>query len=188
MRLLVHHPFKHLDYRHASALLGTLILAILVFVYRNSLHKLEGLGYAGVFLISLIGNATIVLPAPVLVFVFAAGATLPSPLLVGLVAGVGATIGELTGYVAGYGSSTLVEQNKTYNQIKSWIERFGLWAIGVLAFIPNPFFDIAGFVAGTMGMRLRWFLAATFVGKVLKTTLVAYAGSLSIKWVETFFL
>jgi membrane protein DedA with SNARE-associated domain len=186
MSLLAQDPFKKLQPTQAAALGVAVVLTLIIFLNRGSLNELEPLGYVGVFLVSLIGNATIILPAPVLVFVFAAGATLPNPLVVGLAAGVGSTIGELTGYLAGFGSSAFVEHNKAYVKVKAWVEKYGGWAIGLLAFLPNPLFDFAGFAAGAMAMRLRWFLFATFIGKVLKTTLVAYAGSLSINWVQRF--
>ena len=188
MNLLARHPFKHIGPERAAALISVLMLSLLIFAYRDSLRELEPLGYVGVFLVSLIGNATLILPAPVLVFVYVAGGTLGSPLLVGLLAGIGTTLGELTGYLAGFGSSAFIEHNATYNKVKKWVEDFGGWGVGILAFIPNPLFDLAGFAAGTLGLKLRWFLLATFIGKTLKTTLVAYAGSLSIGWVERIFL
>jgi uncharacterized membrane protein YdjX (TVP38/TMEM64 family) len=175
---------KKFGFEQATALGAALSISVLVFVFRDSLSRFATFGYTGVFLTSLIGNATLILPVPSLIFVFAAGGTLPSPLLVGILAGIGSTIGELTGYLAGFGSNTFVEHNKTYNRIKAWIERSGLWAIALLAFIPNPLFDLAGFAAGTLGIPLRLFLFATFMGKLFKNVLVAYAGSLSINWVE----
>jgi uncharacterized membrane protein YdjX (TVP38/TMEM64 family) len=175
---------RKFGFEQAAALGAALSISVLVFAFRDSLSRFATLGYAGVFLTSLIGNATLILPVPSLVFVFAAGGTLPNPFLVGLVAGIGSTIGELTGYLAGYGSNTFIEHNRTYNRIRDWVERSGLWAIALLAFIPNPLFDLAGFAAGTLGIPLRLFLFATFMGKLFKNVLIAYAGSLSINWIE----
>ena len=59
-------------------------------------------GYLGVFLASLIGSATIILPVPSFALVIAAGSQL-DPLWVGIISGAGAAIGELTGYGLGYG-------------------------------------------------------------------------------------
>ena len=59
-------------------------------------------GYLGVFLASLIGSATIILPVPSFALVIAAGSQL-DPLWVGVISGTGAAIGELTGYGLGYG-------------------------------------------------------------------------------------
>jgi membrane protein YqaA with SNARE-associated domain len=188
MVLPADNPIKKITVPQLVALAVALIITVVIILNRDALHRLEPLGYGGVFLVALIGNATIILPAPVLLFVYAAGASMPSPLLVGLLAGIGATFGEVTGYLAGYGTTSFVEQNQLYSKIQQWVERFGAWAVGLLAFVPNPFFDIAGVAAGNLKMPFRWFLLATFVGKVLKTTLVAYGGSLSIGWIERLFL
>jgi membrane protein YqaA with SNARE-associated domain len=145
------------------------------------------LGYAGVFLVSVLGNATLVLPAPALVFVFAAGGSLDSFWLVGVLAGIGATIGECTGYLAGYSGSDMVNRMHIYLRVKKWVQRYGAWAIGILAFIPNPLFDFAGLAAGAMKMRWQTFIAATLVGKLAKNILVAYAGSVSLGWISRVF-
>lgn len=164
-----------------------LIISLTIFLQRDALGDLATLGYAGIFLIAVFGNATLILPAPVLVFVFAAGSVLPLPWLVGLLAGVGSAIGECTGYAAGYSGSNALAHTKVYARCKAMVEQYGAWAIGLLAFIPNPIFDIAGIAAGAIKMPLRTFLLATLAGKTLKTLLIAYAGSLSIDWVRHFF-
>src|SRR4030042_6955298 len=72
-------------------------LSVAIFVLRDSFAELAAIGYPGIFLVSLLGNATIVLPAPSLALVFAMGSALP-PISVGLAAGAGEALGELTGY------------------------------------------------------------------------------------------
>ena len=57
-------------------------------------------GYAGSFLISLISNATVVLPAPGLFVVLALGANL-NPVLLGVVAGCGSGTGRVVGIPGG---------------------------------------------------------------------------------------
>jgi uncharacterized membrane protein YdjX (TVP38/TMEM64 family) len=54
-----------------------------------------------------------------------------------------------------------------------------------MAFIPNPFFDLAGIIAGALGFRLRFFLLAVWVGKTLRALLLAYGGySLLARWLN----
>ena len=64
------------------------------------------------------------------------------------------------------------------------MERYGLAVIAVLAAIPNPFFDMAGIVAGSL--RIKWwhFLLAALIGKTVQAIFIAYAGALGIGWVE----
>lgn len=169
-------------------LAAMLLLTAAIFLFRDSLGELAALGYAGIFLISLLGNATLVLPAPALVFVFAAGGSLDSFWLVGIAAGIGAAIGECTGYLAGYSGSAVVGRIHLYAKVRAWVERYSVWAIALLAFIPNPLFDFAGLAAGALKMRWQKFMAATLAGKLAKNILVAYAGSISLGWVERVFL
>ncbi|MFN2168693.1 MAG: hypothetical protein ACK2U9_20865 [Anaerolineae bacterium] len=118
-------------------------LSAAIFAFRDRFAELAALGYPGIFLVSLLGNATIVLPAPSLALVFAMGSALAWP-LVGLVAGAGEALGELTGYLAGMGGRAIIEDEKTYGRLVSWMERRGGITIFVLSAIPNPFFDLAG--------------------------------------------
>ncbi len=77
-----------------------LSLAIVWFTdqYQHELRRLGNYGYLGLFIISIIGNATLIIPAPVFVMACAAGLVY-GPIGVGLIAGVGSAIGELTGSV-----------------------------------------------------------------------------------------
>lgn len=167
------------------ALLIVLAVTGLIVYFRDRLEQFAAYGYPGVFLVSLAGNATLVLPAPSLAAVFAMGAVL-KPVLVGLVAGVGTTIGELTGYLAGFSGRALVENRARYEQITAWMRRNGALTILVLSFIPNPFFDIAGMAAGALKYPLWKFLLFCWVGKTMKTTLFALAGAQSVKFIERF--
>jgi uncharacterized membrane protein YdjX (TVP38/TMEM64 family) len=47
----------------------------------------------------------------------------------------------------------------------------------LLAAIPNPFFDLAGVVAGALKMRVRVFLFWVWIGETIKMMFFAYAGS-----------
>lgn len=172
-------------WKHIASLLFAAGVTAGIVIFRESLRNLDELAYAGAFLSMLIGNATVILPVPGLIFVFALGGTL-NPLLVGLVAGPGAALGEMTGYAAGYGGSAIIDNLKLYERIKVWMERYGLIVITILAAIPNPVFDMAGIVAGSL--RVKWwrFLIAAWIGKTIQGLFIAYAGALSMGWVEQF--
>lgn len=159
------------------ALVGALSAAI--FAFRDQFAQLAAVGYPGIFLVSLLSSATIILPAPSLALVFAMGSAL-NPLLVGLAAGAGEALGELTGYAAGVGGRGVVENQRAYEMLKVWMKRRGGITIFVLSVIPNPLFDLAGIAAGTLGYPLWRFLLIAWVGKTIKTTAVAFAGAQSI--------
>ena len=160
-------------------------LSAAIFLFRDRFADLAVVGYPGIFLVSLLGNATIILPAPSLVLVFAMGSALP-PLLVGLTAGVGEALGELTGYAAGFGGRAVIENKKTYERLAAWMQRGGGLAVFILSVVPNPFFDLAGIAAGTLRYPLWRFLLFCWLGKTIKTILVAWAGAQSLNVIKPF--
>lgn len=165
-----------------AALIVLLIILGVLMLQVDDLSRLTRLGYAGAFLTSLISSASIFLPIPGLPIIFALGGTLPSPWLVGLIAGLGDTIGELTGYLAGYTGRVIVEDRVHYRRLVARMRRYGPMVIFVLAAIPNPTFDLAGIAAGVLRIPLGRFLVACWLGKTLKTTLIALAGAGLLPW------
>lgn len=170
-------------YRQVLALAFSVLVTALILIFADELVKLEAYGYLGVFLISLLGNATVILPVPSLAVVFATGSVL-NPLVVGLVSGVAEPLGELTGYLAGYGGSAVVEDSATFQRITSFVQRKGFLTIFVLSAIPNPLFDLAGIAAGASRMPVSRFLVACWLGKTAKAVVIAYLGSISVDWVR----
>jgi len=160
-------------------------LSVSIFLLRDQFARLASVGYVGILLVSLLGNATIILPAPSLALVFAMGSALP-PLLVGLAAGVGEALGELTGYAAGYGGRAVIENQATYQKLVRWMGRRGGITILLLSMFPNPFFDVAGIAAGTLRYPLWRFLLFCWLGKTVKTVFVAFAGAYSLNVVKPF--
>jgi uncharacterized membrane protein YdjX (TVP38/TMEM64 family) len=169
--------------RHVVALLFAIAIPVLIFVFRDQVRDFERLGYVGAFLAMLIGNATVVLPVPGLLFVFAMGHTY-EPLALGLAAGAGGALGELVGYMAGYSASGYVETTSGYRRVERWVRRGGPAAIAFLAAIPNPLFDVVGLAAGALGIGWRKFLLAAWVGKTVQGVAIAFAGRWSIGWIE----
>ena len=165
--------------------LAMIALSVAIYLARNRFAALAAVGYPGIFLVSLLGNATLILPAPSLILVFSMGSALPF-FLVGLAAGIGEALGELTGYAAGVGGRVVIERRETYERLHRWMQRRGALTIFVLSVIPNPLFDLAGIAAGSLRYPLWRFLLICWLGKTIKTTLVAWAGSQSIHVIEPF--
>ena len=160
----------------AGLLIVSLLISALVVLNKDSFASLEGYGYVGIFLLSVLGNATVIIPAPVILTALIGG-SLFNPYLVGLVSALGATFGELTGYMAGYGGKAFVEEKEKYKKIKGWIEKRGFLTIFILAVIPNPLFDLAGICAGVTNYPVKRFLTTTFLGKTIKFVAFALIGS-----------
>ena len=168
-----------------------LVLAVaitgLIFAYRDNLAQFSSYGYLGLLIVSIVGNATVLLPVPSLAATFVSGGIF-DPFVVGLVSGLGMAIGELSGYLAGYGGSAIVEarDEERHQRLQAWMRRHGMVTVFVLSLIPNPIFDLAGIAAGMLHLPIWRFLLACFLGKVLKGWLFAFAGSRSLVWVERF--
>ncbi|MBN2363704.1 VTT domain-containing protein [candidate division WOR-3 bacterium] len=162
-----------------SLIIIVVALSVLILIFRNRIEYLKDYGYAGLFLISVLSSASIILPVPGLFLVFTFGAVL-NPVLVGVVSGVGSAAGEITGYLLGYGGRIAVEDGEKYRKISGWMKKWGGLTIVVLAFIPNPLFDVAGIVSGMLRYPLWKFLLYSLVGRIPKHIIFAYAGFYSL--------
>jgi membrane protein YqaA with SNARE-associated domain len=169
------------------ALSFAVAITVLIFVYRDRLAEFSSYGYLGLFVVSVVGNATILLPAPSLAATFLAGGIF-NPLLAGVVSGAGMAIGELSGYMAGYGGTVILDptERARFERLQDWMRRHGFLTIFVLAVIPNPIFDLAGVAAGVLHFPLPHFLLACFLGKTVKGLAFALAGAQSLPWIEQF--
>jgi uncharacterized membrane protein YdjX (TVP38/TMEM64 family) len=159
------------------ALVFVLALTVVLVIKRDSVKELEALGYPGIFLASLLTNATLILPIPGVLITSAMGAVF-NPFWVALASSSGATVGEISGYLAGFSGQAVVENKKWYEKIENWMRKYGDVTILVLALIPNPVFDAAGMTAGVLKMPIHKFLIYCFIGKTLKMLAFAYGGYL----------
>ena len=151
-------------------------ISVVLFLMRHRIHHLEALGYPGIFLVSLFSSATILLPVPGVLFTSFMGAVF-NPFWVAVVAGTGAALGELSGYLAGFSGQGIIERTPSYVKMENWMRKYGIWTVLLFAFIPNPLFDLAGMIAGVLKMPLWKFLLFCWVGKVAKMMLFSYGGA-----------
>jgi membrane protein YqaA with SNARE-associated domain len=182
-------PKTRLTILRISALVGVVALLVILFIFRDQVKKLEDYGYIGIFLISIAANATIIIPLPGVAFTTAMGAIF-NPVGVAIAAGLGAALGELTGYMAGFSGQGVIERAKLYERLVNWMrvhQNLAYGMIALLAFIPNPLFDVAGMASGALKLPLWKFLVACAFGKILKMLMFAYAGYYSITWITNLF-
>jgi len=171
---------------HYLALIPVIVITIGVFIFRDRFENLGAYGLPGIFLLSIIANSTVIIPVPGVMLTSTMAAVFP-PFWVAIAAGSGAALGEITGYLAGFSGQIVIENRARYAKLVEWMKKYGPWAISLLAFIPNPAFDMAGIVAGTLKMPLHRFLIYCWIGKVLKMMVFAYAGSTIFYWLEQLF-
>ncbi len=158
------------------AIIFVVALTVFLYLYRSKVQQLGAWGYPGIFLVSILANATIILPVPGILITSAMGAIF-NPFWVAVAAGTGAALGELTGYLAGFSGQGIIENRKWYERFERWMKKYGDLTIFVLAIIPNPLFDIAGMTAGALKMPVWRYLIWVTLGKIIKMMIFAYFGA-----------
>jgi uncharacterized membrane protein YdjX (TVP38/TMEM64 family) len=153
-----------------------LISSIVLFIYRDEVQKIANFGYGGIFILSILSNATLILPLPGIIFTSAMGAVF-NPFWVAIAAGIGAAIGETTGYLAGFSGQIVVDRKDWYETLTQWMRKYGNLTILVMAFVPNPLFDLAGMAAGMLKLPFFRFLFWCSMGKIIKMLVFAYTGA-----------
>ena len=110
-------PSKHssvlTNILRALALLAVIAITVYIYSIRDSVEEFAAYGYPGIFLIALMANATVFLPAPGVAVVFAMGSIF-NPLGVALAAGAGGALGELSGYLAGFSGQVVIERTNVF--------------------------------------------------------------------------
>ena len=172
----------------AGLLVSLAIMAAIFIVYLNDpdiFEKLQGYGYAGAFVISIILNGTIIFPVSNMAVMMALGVTMPLPWLVGIAGGAGAAIGEMTGYLAGRSGRGLLARSKTYNRVEGWVKKWGWLAVFVISVVPFVF-DVVGLIAGALRMPVWRFFLACLLGRTVSYVFMVYMASLGLKLLPWF--
>jgi uncharacterized membrane protein YdjX (TVP38/TMEM64 family) len=92
--------------------------------------------------------------------------------------------------MAGFSGQGVAERAALYKRLTIWMKAHQNLAYGMillLAFIPNPLFDLGGMAAGGLKLPIWKFLTACAIGKILKMLMFAYAGYYSVSWLTGLF-
>lgn len=132
---------------------------------------------------------SIFLPVPYTVVIFILGG-LPTfdPIWIAVAAGLGAAIGEFSGYLIGVGGRRVIKDKykKKMDFLTKLFKKYGPVAIFVFALTPLPD-DLLFIPLGVMRYNLlRAFLPA-ILGKFLSNLIIAYSGRLSLEIVKSIF-
>ena len=169
----------------AVVLLALMIIGgAYLFTQGADVDRLLALGYPGVSVVMFFSSATVLLPAPGITSVLAAsGIAQLNPWLLGVFAGLGSSLGELTGYLVGIGGRQALQHRagggpggRWMHRCEYFMRRWGFLTILTMATIPNPFFDAVGIVAGSLGYPARRLWIACLIGNVVKCTTLALLG------------
>ena len=137
-------------------------------------------GYFGVFLVSLIGSSSIIIPIPYTILIFSLGLSKQwDPLLLTIACGSGAAIGELSSYLVGYYGRKIVsaEQQRKMNYIVKILGRSVPIAVFIFALTPLPD-DLFFIPLGIMHYNLLKVFIPSLLGKLLMVYLLASFGQI----------
>jgi membrane protein DedA with SNARE-associated domain len=154
-------------------IVGVAAVSIAMFAFKDQVKLMGNWGYLGLFLVAFFASAAMFAPVPGLI-VLAASTKVMDPLAAALVFSVGASLGELSGYLVGATGRGVVEKSKWHLRMEHYMQKYGGITIAVLGFIPNVLIDVAGMVAGALKMPWYHFLFWVFLGKVPKCLLITY--------------
>ena len=148
-------------------------------------------GLVGVLIVSFIAGSTFsitAIPVPYWLLVF----TLPSliadqygvlaPVWVGLLSGLGASVGQFITFMIGYGGRTISEKitskfsSRFYNRAIGVAERHGSWAVFLMSLIPNPIHLPMSIAIATLHYPPHKFFIFSFLGTGLKSLIIAFCG------------
>ncbi len=174
------------------------VVAYLFYFKPGLLHELlVSYGPLGLFVGAIAANATILLPLPIDILVFAVGGEsffglgAFDPFVLGVLVGIGSAIGEMSGYILGVLGIKNIEKMKKHEiervkRLKRRISKYGMLIIALAALTPFPF-DLVGIAAGLVKFNPRKFFTACAIGKGMRYVLIAYAGAVSIPAVKIIF-
>ena len=144
-------------------------------------------GYLGIFIISFIGSVSIIFPIPYTIVIYLSGAFL-DPFFVAISGGLGAALGEFSGYALGYYGRTVVskERRRKMEYMVKLFDRYGPAAIFLFALTPLPD-DLLFIPLGVMRYPFLKAFVPSLLGKTLMTFILAYSGQQSIELIKTVF-
>jgi len=176
------------------AIVGTIGLCATAIYYKDALMSttyLSRFGLLGVLIVAFVAGSTFsvtAIPVPYWLLVF----TLPgviaeqwgilAPVWVGLLSGLGASLGQLITFMIGYGGRSLSEKvtskfsSSFYNKAIAWAERHGSLAVFVMSAVFNPLHLPMTIAIAALGYPPHKFFFFCFLGSALKSLIIAFCG------------
>lgn len=152
-----------------------LLFGVAAFFATDLMKQYASITYVSILFICFLSNATVLLPAPSTLIVLEYALIL-NPILVAICGGLGAALGEITGFLVGHHSKQIINKSTRHT---NRISRFFKWLetkfnkhpyiiVFVFSVIPLPLFDFIGILAGAVKLNPMKFFCATLLGKIIK--------------------
>ncbi|MCJ7515313.1 MAG: VTT domain-containing protein [Dehalococcoidia bacterium] len=176
------------------SLVVTVALCIVAIYYKDSLLNtghLAQYGLFGMLIIAFLGGSILsmlAIPVPYWLLVF----TLPSilapqfqigaPILVGLISGLGASLGQLLTFMLGLGSRDLSQKlaykvnRGFYDRALIWAQHHGSLAVFAMSAIINPFHLPMTLAIASLRYPSWKFFLFSLLGNLVKSTFIAFCG------------
>lgn len=179
---------------HKRAIAATLIVLVCLFLTVLVPTLLEvpwdfwkKIGYPGIFLLSLIGASSIIIPIPYTVILLAIAPAF-DPILLTISAGSGSAMGELAGYALGYLGRGVMGKGRRHqlNAMLKIFDRFGAFALFFFALTPLPD-DLIIIPLGLIRYSFWKTIVACLAGKLAMIFIIANVGKVtgelfSVSW------
>lgn len=178
----------------AVSLVLAIALCVVAVYYKDYLLSTKYIatyGLLGMLIVAFLGGSLlsmVAIPVPYWIFVF----TLPSvlapkyelgaPMLVGIVSGVGAGLGQLLTFLLGYGSRDLSQKlayrfnRGAYDRSLIWAQQHGSLAVFIMSALINPFHLPMTIAMASLRYPAWKFLIFSVLGNIVKSTVVAFCG------------
>jgi len=139
--------------------------------------SLGQLGLIGVLIAAMLSHLTVV-ARDMFIPLFLPLASIYHPIILGTAAGTGAAIGEVTTYFLGWGvAESLEEMSDAEDRIARWINKYGLWAVLLVALTPLPDTPIV-ILAGSRKLPFGKLAVVEVVGKSILYSVGAVMGGM----------
>lgn len=172
-------------------LLAILLIALFSYAeYLNAEKLLLGLqnyGLLGLFIATVLANASVLVIIPI-DFVFFALGRIYNPVILAFLIGIGAAIGEMTSYIVGMGSLEAIKRTgkikeEKIEEMKNRIGKKGMIIIFLGSMTPFPF-DLIGIAAGMLHYNIYKFFIGTALGKIVRYGIIVYAGIFGLEIIQ----
>jgi len=176
------------------AILATIGLCAAGIYYKDEIMSTDYVvrfGLLGVLIVAFVAGSTFsvtAIPVPYWLVVL----TLPSilapqwgvlsPVWVGLMAALGASLGQLITFMIGYGGRGISERitskinSRLYDRAMNWAQRHGSWAVFLMSAAINPLHLPMTIAIAALGYPPHKFFIFCFLGVALKSLIIAFCG------------
>lgn len=176
------------------AILATIGLCAAGIYYKDEIMSTDYVvrfGLLGVLIVAFVAGSTFsvtAIPVPYwLVVLTLPGILAPqwgilSPVWVGLMAALGASLGQLITFMIGYGGRGISERitskinSRFYDRAMNWAQKHGSWAVFLMSAAVNPLHLPMTIAIAALGYPPHKFFIFCFLGVALKSLIIAFCG------------